>query len=183
MRVAGTFSPTVSRAEYPAGAMVGNSARYRTSVADGGPDPPRPVSLAPEHRRRIAGLDASLGIGEAAPSGWLPSPRSLSAGGVRRLVIGAWGANYYAPSGSAMFTTLDRDFFLPSDPGSLLAAWRVCEANGFGLFAGMGPLDAPRDDRLARAAVEGRALTRASNGAGTDMDLSLLMSGFDFEEE
>ena len=106
---------------------------------------------------------------------------ALSAGGVRCLVIGVWGANYYAPSGSAMFTTLDRDFFLPPDPGNLLAAWRVCEANGFELFAGMEPLDAPRDDRLARAVVERRALTRASNGAGTDVDLSLLMSGFDFE--
>ena len=37
---------------------------------------------------------------------------ALSTGGVRYLVIGVWGANYYAPSGSAMFTTLDRDFFL-----------------------------------------------------------------------
>ena len=38
---------------------------------------------------------------------------ALSASGVRYPVIGAWGANYSAPSGSAMFTTLDRDFFLP----------------------------------------------------------------------
>ncbi len=106
---------------------------------------------------------------------------ALSADGVRYLVIGVWGANYYAPSGSAMFTTLDRDFFLPADPGNLLAAWRVCEANGFELSAGMEPLDAPRDAGLARAVVERRALTRASDGAGTDVDLSLVMSGFDFE--
>ena len=106
---------------------------------------------------------------------------ALSADGVRYLVIGAWGANYYAPSGSAMFTTLDRDFFLPADPDNLLAAWRVCETNGFGLFTGMEPLDAPRDAGLARAVVERRALTRASDGAGTDVDLSLAMSGFDFE--
>ena len=106
---------------------------------------------------------------------------ALSADGVRYLAIGVWGANYYAPSGSAMFTTLDRDFFLPADPGNLLAAWRVCETNGFGLFAGMEPLAAPRDAGLARAVVERRALTRASDGAGTDVDLSLMMSGFDFE--
>lgn len=106
---------------------------------------------------------------------------ALSADGVRYLVIGVWGANYYAPSGSAMFTTLDRDFFLPADPDNLLAAWRVCETNGFGLFTGMEPLDAPRDAGLARAVVERRALTRASDGAGTDVDLSLMMSGFDFE--
>ena len=63
--------------------MVGNSARYRTSVADGGPDPPRPVSLAPEYRRLIARAHG--------------------------------GANCYAPSGGAMFTTLDRDLSPPRE--------------------------------------------------------------------
>ena len=37
--------------------MAGSSARYRTLAADGGPGPPRPVSLAPEHRRLIARLE------------------------------------------------------------------------------------------------------------------------------
>ena len=101
--------------------------------------------------------------------------------GVRYLVIGAWGANYYAPSGSAMFMTLDRDLFLPPDPGNLLAAWRVCRESGFDLFAGTEPLDEPQDAELARAVVERRALTRASDGLGTDVDLSLTMSGFDFD--
>lgn len=108
--------------------------------------------------------------------------RALSAAGVRYLVIGVWGANYYAASGSEMFATLDRDLFLPADPDNLLDAWRVCEANGFGLFVGAEPLDVPRDGVLARGVVERRALTRARDGAGTDVDLSLVMSGFDFEE-
>ena len=34
---------------------------------------------------------------------------------------------------------------------------------------------------LARAVVDRRALTRASDEIGTDVDLSLVMSGFDFE--
>ena len=106
---------------------------------------------------------------------------ALSAQRVRYLVIGVWGANYYAPSGSAMFTTLDRDLFLPADPGNLLAAWRVCRDNGFDLFARTEPLDEPQDSELARSVVERRALTRASDGMGTDVDLSLVMSGFDFE--
>ena len=106
---------------------------------------------------------------------------ALSAQRVRYLVIGVWGANYYAPSGSAMFTTLDRDLFLPADPGNLLAAWRVCRDNGFDLFARTEPLDEPQDSQLARTVVERRALTRASDGMGTDVDLSLVMSGFDFE--
>ena len=106
---------------------------------------------------------------------------ALSAEKVRYLVIGVWGANYYAPTGSAMSTTLDRDLFLPPDPGNLLAAWRVCEANGFALFNGMEPLDMPCDIALARTVVERRARIRAADGVGTDVDLSLIMSGHDFE--
>ena len=44
---------------------------------------------------------------------------AVSAAGVRYLVIGVWGASYYAPSGNAMFMTCDRDFFLPADPDNL----------------------------------------------------------------
>ena len=106
---------------------------------------------------------------------------ALSANEVRYLVIGVWGANYYASSGTAMFITLDRDLFLPADADNLLEAWRVCETSGFRLFAGTESLDVPRDTVLARAVVERRALTRASDGAGTDVDLALVMSGFDFE--
>ena len=106
---------------------------------------------------------------------------ALSAGGVRYVVIGVWGANYYAPSGAAMFTTLDRDLFLPPDPDNLLAAWMICEKRGFALFAGPEPLDLPHDAALARAVVERRALTRASDGRGTDVDFSLVMSGHEFE--
>ena len=80
-----------------------------------------------------------------------------------------------------MFTTLDRDLFLPPDPANLLAAWRVCQDSGFELFARTEPLDEPRDAELARAVVERRALTRASDGMGTDVVLSLVMSGFEFE--
>ena len=106
---------------------------------------------------------------------------ALSARGVRFVVIGVWGANYYAPSGGALFSTLDRDLFLPADAENLLAAWHACESQGFSLLAGTEPLDSPRDAALARSVVERRALTRASDLRGTDVDLSLVMSGFDFE--
>ena len=97
---------------------------------------------------------------------------ALSAAGVRYPVIHVWGANYYAPSGHAMFMTLDRDLFLPADPDNLLEAWRVRETNGFRLFVGSEPLDTPHDG----------ALTRASDGVATDVELSLVMSSFEFKE-
>ena len=54
---------------------------------------------------------------------------ALSAAEVRCLVIGVWGANYYAPSGNAMFMTLDRDLFLPAFPDF---EWRRRTAGGAG---------------------------------------------------
>lgn len=50
--------------------------------------------------------------------------------GVRFVVIGVWGANYYATSAATLFTTQDRDLFLPPDPDNLLAAWRACAEEG-----------------------------------------------------
>jgi hypothetical protein len=35
---------------------------------------------------------------------------------VRFVLIGVAGANYYAQGGATLFTTEDRDVFLPSDP-------------------------------------------------------------------
>ena len=41
--------------------------------------------------------------------------------GARFVLIGVWGANYYAYSGATLFTTHDRDLFLPPDPAKLIA--------------------------------------------------------------
>ncbi|MDX1514689.1 MAG: hypothetical protein R3174_13205 [Gammaproteobacteria bacterium] len=101
--------------------------------------------------------------------------------GVRFLVIGVWGANYYAHGSSLLFSTQDRDLFLPLDAGNLLAAWNTCAAKGFTLWAGSEPLDVPRNAALAESVIARRVTTRASDEHGLDVDLSLVMSGFDFE--
>lgn len=105
---------------------------------------------------------------------------SLSRRGVRFVVIGLSGANYYARSGAALFATQDRDLFLEPDPDSTLEAWQACEAVGLELSSGHEPLDRPRDRFLAERVVAQRALVRASDGAGLDVDLTLVMAGFDF---
>ena len=51
--------------------MLGDSARDRTSAADGGPDPPRPVSLAPEYRRLIARLEGLPANASGADKRWV----------------------------------------------------------------------------------------------------------------
>ena len=75
----------------------------------------------------------------------LPLIRLLNARSVRFVVIGVAGANYYALGGSTMFTTKDRDLFLPLDADNLVRALHACEDAGLQLWSGREPLDSPRD--------------------------------------
>jgi hypothetical protein len=106
---------------------------------------------------------------------------ALNQAGVRYVVIGVAGANYWARSGHTLFTTKDFDIFLPADIGNVASAWQAAEACGLDLFCGDEPLDRPRDSFLAERIVERRALVRATDGRGLDVDISLVMAGFDFE--
>jgi hypothetical protein len=106
--------------------------------------------------------------------------RALSRNDVRFIVIGVWGANYYATSGGTLFTTEDRDLFLPSDATNLLAAWQACESVGLRLWSGNEPMDKPLDDFLAERIVARRALTKAMDDEGLEIDLTLEMAGFEF---
>jgi hypothetical protein len=106
---------------------------------------------------------------------------ALNARGVRFVVIGVSGANYYATSGSSLFVTVDRDLYLPPDPATAVAAWAACESVGLELWSGREPLDRPRDRTLAEAIVARQALVRASDASGLEIDLTLVMAGFEFE--
>lgn len=109
-----------------------------------------------------------------------PLTRELRERSVRYVLIGVGGANLYAPDGAALFTTKDRDLFLPGDPDNLLQCWSACEAASLQLWSGEEPLDRPRDRLLADRVVERRALTRAT-ASNLQVDLTLVMAGFDFE--
>jgi hypothetical protein len=107
--------------------------------------------------------------------------RSLARGGVRFVVIGLSGVNFHARSASELFATQDRDLLLPRDPDAALSAWRVSEKLGLELTCGAEPLDRPRDRFLAERVVANRALVRATDHAGLDVDFTFVMAGFDFE--
>lgn len=109
-----------------------------------------------------------------------PFARALNAQGVRYLLMGVSGANLYGPSGQAVFITDDFDLFLPLDPDNLVAAWSACETAGFDIWLGTEPLDRPRDRWLAERTVERLALTRVTGPGDLQVDLSLVMKGFDF---
>ncbi len=106
----------------------------------------------------------------------------LASSGVRFVIIGVTGANYYARAAGMFFTTEDSHLFLPLDPDNLVRAWGACEAAGFSLWCGKEPLDSPRDAQLARAVVEHRAGTTALGEPLLQIDLTLVMAGFTFED-
>jgi len=107
---------------------------------------------------------------------------ALDAERARFVLIGVWAANLHARSAAAVFTTQDYDLFLPADVDNALLVWRTCESMGLDLLSGDEPLDKPRDRRLAERVVQTRALVRATDGQGLDVDLTLVMEGFEFEE-
>lgn len=109
-----------------------------------------------------------------------PLTRELRDRSVRYVLIGVGGANLYAPGGSAVFTTKDRDLFLPSDAENLVRCWAACEAASLELSSGADPLDQPRDRFLADRVIERRALTRGTTG-DLQVDLTLVMAGYEFE--
>jgi hypothetical protein len=110
----------------------------------------------------------------------LPLVRFLHTERVKFVGIGVAGANYYAPGGSTIFTTTDRDLFLPLDADNLVACWRACEEAGLTLWSGNEPLDRPRDRWLAERVIERRAAVNATDGHDLFIDLTLVMAGFDF---
>jgi hypothetical protein len=107
--------------------------------------------------------------------------RVLAERRVRYVVIGVWGVNLYAAQATELFATRDTDLFVPPDPQGLLHIWHACDELGLELSSSGEPLDRPRDEFLARAVVERRALTRAADAADLVVDFTLVMAGFDFE--
>ena len=98
------------------------------------------------------------------------------------MLIGVAGANIHAYSAGMVFTTYDRDVFLPPDPENLLLAWQACDDCALELRSAGEPLDRPRGLGLARSVVEFRALTQARGEDELQVDLTLVMKGFGFDE-
>ena len=96
-------------------------------------------------------------------------------------MIGVSGVNHYAQTAGLLFTTQDRDLFLPLDPANELKAWQTCRAEGFELWCGNEPLGEPMDRILAEQVISRRALVRA-DGHGLLIDLTLVMADFDFAD-
>ncbi|HVS17039.1 MAG TPA: hypothetical protein VMT18_00460 [Planctomycetota bacterium] len=115
-------------------------------------------------------------------SSFAPLARALARSGARYILIGVSGANVHAHRAGIVFGTQDRDVFLPPDADNLLRAWQACESCGLELSTGSEPLDRPRDLLLARRIVEARARTLATDDSDLQVDLTLVMTGFVFDD-
>ena len=113
-------------------------------------------------------------------SGFLELVAALLRAEVRFVLIGVEGVNHYARAAGTVFTTHDRDLFLPSDAANEQRALQACSAMGMHLWCGDEPLGGPFDLDLAERVVERRALVRAT-GQTIEVDLTLVMAGFEFE--
>ncbi|NJL27936.1 MAG: hypothetical protein HC897_08570, partial [Thermoanaerobaculia bacterium] len=91
---------------------------------------------------------------------------TLYRNGVRFVVIGVGGANFYARVHQTLFFTQDRDVFLPAAPENLLRCWETLTAAGWKLWAGAEPLDLPMVD------LSGETQRQVVIAPGTPADLS-----------
>jgi hypothetical protein len=110
-----------------------------------------------------------------------PLAQAFANRSVSYVLIGVGGANFYALKTGAGFVTYDFDLFLPLDASNLVAAWECCEEVHVDLWLNDEPLDRPRDQWLAERIVERRAVTRGTGPGELQLDLSLVMKGFEFE--
>jgi hypothetical protein len=111
-----------------------------------------------------------------------PLADALNLAGARYVLIGVSGVNCYALDAGSVFSTQDRDIFLPLDPENLLSVWQACDGLRLRLLVGREPLDSPRDHLLAERVVSGRTLIRATDDGALAVDLTLVMAGFEFDE-
>lgn len=102
--------------------------------------------------------------------------------GVRFVLIGVGGANYYARSGGSLFATQDRDLFLPLDAQNLLKCWEVFRVQKWELWCNREPLGEPVDLWLAERVVTHLAAVKAVRTEGLEVDLTFVMKGFTFEQ-
>ena len=112
-----------------------------------------------------------------------PLASELAAGSVRYALIGVSAANLYGPAGQARIRRTD-DIDLSSFRRIQSTSWRrgtPASGRPSTLWLGRPAPERPRDRWLAERVVERRTLTRASGPNALQIDLTLIMAGFDFE--
>ena len=109
---------------------------------------------------------------------YLAVVRAFNRLGVRYIVVGMAGINYYARQPSEAFATMDYDIFLEPTLGNVEKALDQVRRLGFSLGTAQGALKLTE----LRAAVRERRTVVATTSDGVMVELLLAVSGFTFAE-
>jgi len=104
--------------------------------------------------------------------------RQFNRRGVRYVVVGMSGINYYARGAAEAFATLDYDVFVESTLKNVEQALRSLKSLGFTIGTATGPLNMERLKGIVR---DKRTLV-ATTPEGLTVELLLAISGFAFAE-
>ena len=100
---------------------------------------------------------------------------------VRFVLVGVFGINHYAPGPALAFSTLDCDILVEPEPGNLLRALLLLEAEGYRLEVNGEPLGAP-DLWLAQRIIRNKAAVTASKDKAAQVDIFTAVAGYSFSK-
>lgn len=107
--------------------------------------------------------------------------KKLKGRGIRFVIIGVSGINYYADDPGEMYSTQDLDVLVRPDGKSVLAALGILEKEGFRIESNGEPL-VGIDAFLVSRIIERRAVVTARKGRDVRIDIVLDAGGFSFKE-
>lgn len=113
-------------------------------------------------------------------SGYSRALAGLARAGVRFVLVGVGGINFYARTASQAFMTLDVDALLAPTVENLRRAFRALDELGFAFEAGREPFIDVDDELVLRRLLERGACVNARHPEGVQIDLMTSIAGFDF---
>lgn len=113
-------------------------------------------------------------------SGYARALAALARAGVRFVLVGVGGINFYARSPAQAFMTLDVDALLAPTVENLRRAFRALDELGFAFEAGREPFVDLDDELVLRRVIERGACVNARHAEGVQIDLMTSIAGFDF---
>ncbi len=106
---------------------------------------------------------------------------ALCEAGVRCVVVGAGGINFYVPADEPPLATVDLDILLAPDLATVKRAFAVLSKRGFRFEVGGEPFVDLDDDLVLRRLIEMAGVVRGHSGEAY-LDLMLAMPGESFAE-
>lgn len=117
----------------------------------------------------------------ASASGFASALVALAEAGVRFVVVGVGGINFYARTPAHAYSTLDLDALVAPEVANLRKALEVLADLGYEFEAGGEPFVDVDDPGVLRRVVESGANISAIHHEAGQIDLLTSISGFDFD--